>query len=189
MHWNQDDTNWFALRVRPRWEALASQGLRGKGYETFLPLYDEKRRWSDRTKVIRKPLFPGYLFCRLTGELQGRVLSTPGVMHFVGVGRTPLPVEQREIEDIQAMVASGLAVRPWEYLEQGCRVRIEDGPLRNLEGILLSSPSEAQLIVNLTLLQRSVAVQVDRDWVTPVASSRPRPTSADMARPVEGVVA
>lgn len=56
---------WFVIQVRPRYEKIVASVLRAKGYEEFLPLHTARRRWSDRTKELEVPLFPGYLFCRL----------------------------------------------------------------------------------------------------------------------------
>ena len=55
---------WFAVRTATGREKSVSQQLQSKGYEDFLPQYRSKRQWSDRTKDVEIPLFPGYLFCR-----------------------------------------------------------------------------------------------------------------------------
>jgi transcription antitermination factor NusG len=88
---------WFALQVRARSEQAIAELLCSKGYDEFLPLYYCKRRWSDRVKRALQPLFPGYVFCRL--DLQNRlpVLVTPGVLQIVGVGKTPAPIDEKEI--------------------------------------------------------------------------------------------
>src|SRR5713226_7420357 len=94
----EDNTHrWFALRVKCRYEKLVSTLLRDKGYEEFLPLYWSRRRWSDRFQSVDLPLFPGYVFCRLDPQ-QSRLplLITPGAMHFVGIGRSPEPIDDGE---------------------------------------------------------------------------------------------
>jgi transcription antitermination factor NusG len=158
---------WYAVRVRPRHEKYVRAVLYNKGYEAFLPTYVSRRRRPDRFKEIELPLFPGYLFCRFDLLRRLPILVTPGVIQIVGLGKAPMPVEDTEVAAIRIIVTSRLALEPWSYLETGQQVRIEEGPLRGITGILLGFKSPARLVVSVKLLQRAVAVQVDREWVTP----------------------
>src|ERR1700730_14909919 len=126
---------WFALHVRTRHEAGVSAQLRGMGYEDFLPLRKSRIRWSDRMKETETPLFPGYLFCRFDPHNRLPILHMRSGIQVVGYSRQPIPVEDTEIEAIQALVASGMPNQPWPYLEVGDKVRIESGPLRGRSGI------------------------------------------------------
>src|SRR5450759_4877128 len=167
---NSSTLQWYALQVQTKLGSIASVALRGKGYEEFLPLYRSQRRWSDRVKQLDLPLFPGYLFCRL--DVQDRllpVLTTPGVISIVGAGKTPIPVAEEEISGIRAILRSGLAAQPWPFLDVGSRVYIEAGPLAGLEGIITTIDKHCRLVVSVSLLQRSVAVKIERDWARPVA--------------------
>jgi transcription antitermination factor NusG len=165
--------SWYALRIKSRHEKIVASALFGKGYEVFLPLYRDRRRWSDRMKELELPLFPGYLFCRFDVMKRLPILTTPGIVQLVGVGKTPLPVDDAEITAIQSIVISRLNAQPWPYLQVGQRVRIEQGPLTGLEGILIALKKTHRLVVSVTLLQRSVAVEVDHDWARPVAPEQP----------------
>jgi len=107
------------------------------------------------------------------------VLVTPGVLHFVGIGKTPVAVEPSEMEALRRIIQFGSMVRPRPFLKEGDRVRIGDGPLRNTEGILLRGADEDQVIVSVTLLQRSVAVKVDRAWLTPVRPWSRKPAAVE----------
>src|SRR6185436_19047058 len=140
-----------------------------KGYEVFLPLYRDRRRWSDRVKELELPLFPGYLFCRFDVTKRLPILTTPGIVQVVGLGKTPLPIEEKEIAAIQSIVISRLNAQPWPYLKVGQKVRIEQGRLTGLEGILIALKKTHRLVVSVSLLQRSVAVEVDHDWASPVS--------------------
>jgi len=99
---------WYALRVRSRHENTVASHLRARGYESFLPLYKSRRRWSDRFKEIELPLFAGYVFCQFNLLDRLPILTVPGVVHVVGVGRTPVAIDETEIASIQAAVKSGL---------------------------------------------------------------------------------
>jgi transcription antitermination factor NusG len=154
--------------VKSKCEKLVATMAHNKGYQEFLPVYQCRRRWSDRVKSVELPLFPGYVFCRLNPEYRLPLLTIPGVLHFVGIGKTPAPIEDAEIATIQAAVQSGLSAEPWPFLTVGQRVRLEDGPLAGLEGILTEAPNKQRIIVSVTLLRRSVAVGIERHWARPL---------------------
>src|SRR5437868_3671623 len=100
---------WFALRVRSRYEKLVATMANSMGFEDFLPVYQSRNRWSDRVKLVELPLFPGYVFCRLNAEHRLPLLTIPGVLHFVGIGKAPVPIADAEIAALQKTIQSGLA--------------------------------------------------------------------------------
>jgi len=157
---------WYAILARSNREKSASVQLENMGYECFVPISKYKRKWSDRIKEVEVPLFPGYFFCRMNPADRLPVLVTPGVMQIVGVGKTPIPVAEEEIAAIQRVAKSDLATMPWPYMEIGQAARIEEGPLRGLTGIVVKIKSGMKLILSVSLLQRSVAVEIERRWVT-----------------------
>jgi transcription antitermination factor NusG len=171
---------WFALQVRSRHESCVADYLNGQGYEWFLPLYKSRKRWSDRIKEVESPLFPGYLFCRFNQHDRLPILKTPGVIQIVGFNRVPAVVEESEISALQTLMAAGVPNHPCAFLELGDKVRIESGPLRGLEGILMDFKGHHRLVLSVTLLQRSVAVEIDSALVTPV-NGAPQPSAEDKA--------
>lgn len=159
---------WYVVRVRSNFERIAVSSLNEKGYETFLPLYRARRRWSDRTKEIDVPLFSGYSFCRFDASRRLPILQTPGVVAIVSSAATgPIPVEDSEIEAVRTMVATGLPVGPWPFLSEGDFVTVERGPLTGVEGCIVQVKAHYRLVVSISLLQRSVYAEIDRDWVVP----------------------
>ena len=158
---------WFALVVKHQHERGVEQALRCSGIETCLPLYGERRRWSDRVKQQEAPLFPGYVFGRFDYRQRVVVLRAPGVARVVGFGGQPAPLEDSEIDDIRRALSSRLPLRPWPYLKPGDRVRLERGPLRGMEGRLLREKSGLRFIIGVELLQRSLAVEVESDMLGP----------------------
>ncbi len=164
-----EECSWFALQIKSRHEKISSMALRSKGYEEFLPLCQSRRRWSDRMKVVSAPLFPGYVFCRFALSQRVKVLDTPGVYGIVSVGSTPAPVDDKEIASLEAVVQSQATMEPWPFLAAGTKVCIEQGPLRGLQGILIQTKQQQRIVLSVTLLQRSVAVEVDRSWLERVA--------------------
>jgi len=171
---NSRPDGWFALRVKSRFERVVSTIARNKGFEEFLPVYRCRRRWSDRNQSVEMPLFPGYIFCRIDPNNRLPLLTVPGAMHFVGLGRVPVAVDDDEIAALQAAVRSGLTLEPLSYLEVGQPVRLDHGPLAGLEGILVEVRKQQRLVVSVTLLKRSVGVEIEREWVTPVGGDKRR---------------
>jgi transcription antitermination factor NusG len=158
---------WYALTVGPRKEKLTAQALRTRGFEDFLPLYSLRNQWSDRIRKIERPLFQGYVFCRFNPIERQAVLKTPDVVSIVGFGKTPEPVDDTEIAALQAVCESGLDAMPYPTLATGSKVRLNDGPLKGLEGVFVED-KKTRLILSLTLLQRSVVVEIDRAWIAPL---------------------
>jgi transcription antitermination factor NusG len=173
---------WFALQIRSRWEAQTADLLQGKGFETLLPTYTTRRKWSDRVKVVESPLFPGYVFCRFDVHNRLPILITPGVISVVGRGKTPVAVDDTEIQSIQAAIGSGIHMEPWPYVEIGERVRIKHDVLDGMEGILTSFKGSHRVIISVTLLRRSVALEIDRSRITPLEPARAavKGTAADL---------
>jgi transcription antitermination factor NusG len=163
---NKATSPWFALHVKTRMERMAAQVLEGKGIVGFAAMHKQARRWSDRVKYVDGPLFPGYIFCQFDRIQRVDVLQTPGVISIVGFGNRPAPIPDGEITSLQAAVASGLPVWPLPHLQPGTRVQITNGCLGQLNGVLLREKSSMRVIVNVTLLQRAVAVELSRDMIS-----------------------
>ena len=157
----QLESGWYAVQVRPKCERLVAELLCTKGYDQFLPLYVERRRWSDRIKTLELPLIPQYVFCRATPDAVGRIVTTPRVIRIVGCGRTPVAVDPEEMEALQRIDAHRLRAEPWPFLHPGQSVEIRGGPLDGVRGVLARVKTGHRLVVSVTLLQRAVAVEVD----------------------------
>lgn len=159
---------WRALRVRSRHDRVIAEHLSSRGIEYFAPSYIAKRRWSDRVKQLELPLFPGYVFCRFEPEQKRDVLTTPGVTSIVTFGSVLAEVSEEEIGAVRAIVASGRPYRPWPYMNVGDLVYIEGGCMEGLRGTLARERDEFRVVVNVEILRRSVAVEIDRDSIRPV---------------------
>jgi transcription antitermination factor NusG len=159
---------WYALRVKSNFEQTTALHLHQRGLEEFLPTYVTRSRWSDRVKIMERPLFPGYVFCRFDPERRLPVLTTPGVLHVVGVGREPVPVDDGEMEAVWTALQSGVSVGPQPFLQVGERVIVERGPLKGIEGIVTQLKGCYRLVVSIMLLQRSIAAEIEKDWIRPL---------------------
>lgn len=171
---------WYAIQVRGSAEHFVASVLSHKGYDVFLPVHNHSRGSHSSP---RRCLYPGYLFARCIPDITERIVTTSGVIRLVGVGANPERVPDSEIENLRRVVESRTGVQPWKYLPVGTRVRIEDGPLKEVEGIIVHDRDCRRLLISISILQRSVAVALDKSTSFAVLSSRLEPqSSTDIAQ-------
>jgi transcription antitermination factor NusG len=161
---------WYAVQTRPRHEKAVANHLHTSGIETFLPLCPQIRSWSDRRKIIEFPLFPGYVFVLTPWSAQARVrvFESSGAVGFVGPRNRATPIPYDQIEAVRSLVRTKAEYRPHHYLSAGQRVRIRDGALQGLQGILVSVSNDHSLVVSVDLIRRSVAIQLKGYEVEPL---------------------
>jgi transcription termination/antitermination protein NusG len=157
-----DVLSWYALTTRSRHELVASMTLESLGITHFVPVINEERRWSDRKKLIKVPLFPGYLFVRaaLTSGVQLKIRKVRGIVDFVGNHSGPLAVPDKEIESIQTLISRGADCSPHPVLAVGERVRVMRGSLAGVEGILIRHGSHSRIVVSVEIIHRAVSINV-----------------------------
>jgi transcription antitermination factor NusG len=124
-------------------------------------LYVRRHQYARRTREFELPLFPGYLFCHLDPAARLPILTTPGVLRLIGAGRTPIPVEDGEITALQRAVEAGVPMVPCPYWQTGQSGRINSGPLTGVEGIVVSARHPVRLVLSVSLLHRSVLLEID----------------------------
>lgn len=151
---------WHAIWTRSRHEPQVHRELTAKGIETFFPTCTKVSRWSDRTKKIQWPLFPGYCFARFEHSHLSRVLGSNGVVTVLSNGGTPISVPAFEIEALQRMVASGVAFDPYTQLALGAKVRVMSGPLAGVVGRLERKGGQDQLVLAVEILNSGARVTV-----------------------------
>jgi transcription antitermination factor NusG len=152
---------WFAASTTPRHEKHVSELLVERQIEAFLPLYRKARQWKkSRPVVLELPLFPTYVFVRITRQARGAVLSLPGVHSIVGSSKDPWPIPDCDIEALRRGLQMH-KVEPHPYLKVGERVRIKAGLMAGVQGILVRKKNEFRMVLTLDAIMRSVAVEVD----------------------------
>jgi transcriptional antiterminator RfaH len=151
---------WYAVRTHSRQEKVASSMLNSFKVQHYLPLKSELRQWSDRKQVVEMPVFSGYLFVRINRESRLQVLKSPGVVAFVGNQAGPLPIPDREIEDIRTVLAASVPYSLHASLHEGARVRVVRGALAGVEGTLVHINSESRLFISISMVRQSLTVSV-----------------------------
>jgi transcription antitermination factor NusG len=153
-------SEWYPLQVRYQCEKRVDGSLRAEGFDSFAPMWRQTRRWSDRTKVVDAPLFPGYTFVRMEAlpELLVKVLRIPGMVRFVTSGRDLVPIATAEIEAIRALMQSEPACAPGPFPAVGEKIRIRGGCLEGMEGILTADTGKGEIVISVGIIQRSIKV-------------------------------
>ncbi len=155
---------WFALFAHARHEKKVALALRNRDIETFLPTYREKRLWRNRQKVtLEIPLFPSYLFARFIPRQRTSVLEVPGVLNIVGHDQSA-SIAERYIEKLKTGVDLQ-RIRPYQGCAIGDRVRIVEGPMAGLEGVLAHERSEFRVVVSVAAVNQSISIEVSRNEI------------------------
>ena len=168
-----DDVKWYALYVRSRYEKRVHQLLLEQGVVSFLPLLDTWKQWSDRKKKVSEPLFRGYLFVNIAMQREKiAVLDTEGVVKFIGIGKTPSVIYQRDIEWLKQLVREPDAVhRTVDSLPPGQKVRVLVGPFKDFEGVVVKQGRESRLVVFFESIMQGVEVTIFPDVLAPIAGA------------------
>jgi len=167
----EQPSHWYAIYTSPRHEKYVSEHLRHRDIEQFLPLYQRVHRWKNGCKArVELPLFPGYLFVKITRRQRVRVLELPGVISFVGTRTEPALLSEFEIETLR----SGLPLHkfePYRQLAVGQKVQITCGALTGLTGVLVRHANGYRVVITVELIHQSVAVELDAHDVEPCGTN------------------
>jgi transcription antitermination factor NusG len=161
---SEEQHPWLALKVRVRSEIAAVAALRDRGFHPFAPSVQRRRRFCDRTRLVESPVFPGYVFCQCTPRNKAKLLDSTVVKYIVSFGGKPAEVPGYEIESVRTVLHAGGDTFP--YFCKGTRVRIIQGSLAGLEGLIVRQGAQHDFVVSINILQRSVAITINEEYLT-----------------------
>jgi transcription antitermination factor NusG len=143
---------------------VATQFL-DRGIQHFLPTFRDVRRRSDRRVILELPLFPGYLFVRISSDEKRRVLQVPRVVRLLGTGSSQCVIPDEEIEMLQTGLRDDRTALPFNRLRKGTRVRVLRGPFSGQEGILIMQKNKFRLVLSVQLIHQSFSVEIGQEDV------------------------
>jgi transcription antitermination factor NusG len=155
--------HWYAFSVRAKRELFVADEFSQLGLEPYVPTFTAVRKYSDRLKEVQQPLFPGYVFGKLDIRQRLPVLQLSNVQGVVG----PWAIPDEEIEGLRRGLASLTPWQPWPFLEPGQMVTVIAGPLQGMRGQIQELKGACQLVIGITLLQRAIGLEIDRNWIRP----------------------
>jgi transcription antitermination factor NusG len=178
-----DGSPWWVAYVRSRQEKALARHLREQGVRHYLPQSEKRVRRAGRSFVSHLPLFPGYLFFRGAAADRLSAVRSNLIVHILDVEDGPtLASELRELWRLQQQ---GLPLVPHAWVGPGDEVRITDGPLRGWTGTVLREKGSLRLIVSVSFLRQSVAAELDRDSIAPLAPERWRQERWEKPHPLD----
>ena len=163
---------WFAAYTLPNHEKRVARQFTERAIPHYLPLYESLRRWKDRKMRLEMPLFPGYIFVRMSLQHRLRIVQVPSVTRLVGFGGEPAAIPENELMAIRTCLDRHCKMEPHRLLQAGQRVRILRGPLIGIEGTLLRRKGISRLVLSIGLIMRAVAIEVSIADVEPIPSLR-----------------
>ena len=157
---------WFAFYTKSRHEKSVSNTLKSNGFEVYLPLLRERKKWSDRKKWVEYPLFKSYIFIKIEPKDSIFALKTPGIVRMIKFGNNPPPIPNQIILSLKLMIEGGYNPEPTDYFLKGDPVIIKYGPLRGLEGEIIKVHNEERFIIHVHTIQHSISIKIDRAYLS-----------------------
>lgn len=155
--------SWSVLHVRPRCEKKMGEFCRVQRYEYYLPLRQETKIYQRRKVTVEKPVFPGYIFVSFDRDGRLELLKTNNIVRILETAD-----EQRlihEIEQIRKALTVDATLGAVAALKKGRTVRITGGPFMGVEGQIHELKGSTKVLLNVDMIGRAVAVEVDRDFL------------------------
>ena len=166
MSYKNDRRQWFAFYTKSRHEKSVSAALSNGGYEVYLPLLKERRKWSDRKRWVAFPLFKSYIFIKIEAKDSIFALKTPGIVKMVKFGDKPSPVPDDTIKSLKLMIDGGYNLKPTDYFIKGDPVIVKDGPLKGLRGEIKTIHNQENFIIHIEAIQHSVSIKINRAYLS-----------------------
>jgi transcription antitermination factor NusG len=166
---NLQEEKWYALYTRPRAEKLVFKRLCEEGIETFLPLQKTYRKWSDRKKLVEKPLLSSYIFVKTNKKNFPRVYKTNGVVKFVSFEGQPVSIPQNQIDNLRLLINSDAEIEVTsEKFATGDNVEVINGSLIGLTGELIKIGSKNRVVVRIDRLDQNLILKIPKVFLKKV---------------------
>ena len=165
-----NDHLWYVLHTRSRFESVVNEGLIKKNIDVFLPKILVRSKRRDRKKMIRIPLFPGYIFVKtnLNPMEHLEILKTIGAVRLIGNSDGPRPVSDEAVESLKIMVGTDQPISTGTMLRKGDRVIVIYGPFAGVVGEFVRYGNKGRVVVNIELLGQYAGVDVSEDDIEKV---------------------
>ena len=158
---------WIAVYTKSRHEKVVIKELENKNIEAYCPMFKERRQWSDRKRWVEFPLFRSYVFAKIELKNSIYILQAMGVHHIIKFQGNISIIPDEIIQNIKSMIDGGFTVEQVEYFVKGDEVKVVDGPLKGMEGIVVKIKNENKLVLKVAAIQQAIAVQIHPGYLKP----------------------
>ncbi len=149
-----------------RAEKKVAERLTGAGLEVFLPMVEELRQWSDRQKKVQKALFNGYVFVKTDRNNLWNCLQTPGAVKFVNFAGVPATIRDEDVETIQRVVATGVAIETdGSEISPGEKVKVIGGSLEDMVGECVEKGNKDYFLIRIPGIYQNMLVSIPRKFL------------------------
>jgi transcription antitermination factor NusG len=161
LHKKQQIPKWYAVYTNPRAEKLVYSRLIEIGVETFLPLIKTYRKWSDRKKMVEKPLLSSYVFVKVKQKEFPLVFRTTGVVKFVSFEGQPVAIPQNQIDNLKLLINSDAEIEvTGESFGKGDNVEVVSGSLIGLTGELINVKGKNRVVIRIDRLDQNIIITI-----------------------------
>jgi transcriptional antiterminator RfaH len=162
----KEEDKWYAVYTNPRAEKQVYNRLIESGIETFLPLQKTYRMWSDRKKLVEKPLLSSYIFVKTWSKFFPEVFKTPGVVKFVTFEGHPASIPQNQIDNLRLLINSDEDIEvSTEKFAQGDNVEVINGSLIGLTGELIKIGSKNRVVIRIDRLDQNLILKIPKTFL------------------------
>jgi len=160
---SKDDVqSWYIFYTYPRSEKKAFISLESAGYEVYIPLIESRRIWKNRQiKLITEPLFPNYIFVRITQERIFCVLENSKIVNYISCGTSPSKLNSEDIDHISKLLKVGDDISIDPEMQTGQFVKVIKGPLKGYEGVLTTKKGGARFGIEIKGLPYTISVEIN----------------------------
>ena len=152
---------WWVAHTRSRQEKALARYLLPLDVPFYVPQHENQLLRGERRRRSYLPLFPGYVFFRGSLSERQSALQSRLIVQILEVEDQGLL--QRELHELYALQQSGATLIPFEELNPGDAVRVTEGPFEGYSGVVIRGQARLRLLVSITMLRKTVAVEFDRD--------------------------
>ena len=158
---------WIAVYTKSRHEKVVIQDLENKNIEAYCPIFKERRQWSDRKRWVEFPLFRSYVFVKIELKNSLYILQTMGVHHIIKFQGNISTIPNEIIQYIKSMIDGGFTVEQVAYFIKGDKIKVVDGPLKGMKGIVVKIKNENKLVLKVAAIHQAIAVQIHPGYLKP----------------------
>jgi transcriptional antiterminator RfaH len=156
------DHKWYVCHTKPRCEKRFASLMADEQFEHLLPLYDSIHVYRGRKRIFKKPIFTSYVFVRVSSHQRTRIFQRDLLVRAIVINDYAVFVQQ--LESVRLVIASGNSFHPAASIVKGRRVKIIDGPLYGVEG-MVDAVDPGCVVVCIDVLRQGVSVKLPQSSI------------------------
>lgn len=161
-----DKRKWYVFYCKSRAEKKANEELKLRGYESYLPLMQQDRVWSDRIKKVMMPMFSGYIFVFCQDFEIINILQLSQIVTTVKIGPEFAVIRENEVDLLRKIEEHGLKVTIEPLtISKGDNVEIIAGALRGQKGVCIEDSNNNYVSIAIEGINQSVKVKIGKEYL------------------------